>query len=204
MNFLDVKLMVTEDGKLETDRFVKPTNPQLFLHYKSNHPKSCFKGILYGQALTVKTICSREEDVSKHMNRLRVKFIERGYPVKLVDENLARGTLLERTDLLRPKPIYPSQASLVPSASKPKFKPTFVIDFNPHNPPLKKWLLEAQICLQTDNKMSTIYAQPPGVVSRQAPSLKRILTSSRFKQLPYNNCDDLADQPTGCYRHIYE
>ena len=74
---------------------------------------------MYGQALTVKTICSREEDVSKHMSMLHVKFIERGYPVKLVDENLARGSLLECTDLFRPKPIYPSQANLVPSASKP-------------------------------------------------------------------------------------
>ena len=55
INFLDVKLLVTE-GRLETDRFVKPTNPQLFLHYKSNHPRNCFKAIVYGQALTVKTI----------------------------------------------------------------------------------------------------------------------------------------------------
>ena len=84
----------------------------------------------------------------------------------------------------------------------PKFKPRFVIDFYPHNPPLKQWLFEAQICLQTDSKMSKIYPQPLGVVSRQTPSLKRILTSSRFKQLPYNNCDDLGDLPTGCYRHI--
>ena len=30
--FLDVRLIM-EDGKLETDRFVKPTNPQLFLQF---------------------------------------------------------------------------------------------------------------------------------------------------------------------------
>ena len=46
--FLDVRLLVSE-GKLEKDRFVKPTNPQLYLHYSSNHPKSVFKAILYGK-----------------------------------------------------------------------------------------------------------------------------------------------------------
>ena len=58
-----------------------------------------------------------------------------------------------------------------------------------------------QICLATRRKMSAIYAQSPSVVTRQAPSLKRLLTTSRFKQLPYNNCDDLSDRPAGCFRH---
>ena len=42
ITFLDVRLVVGEGGALETDRHIKPTNPQLFLHYTSNHPKSVF------------------------------------------------------------------------------------------------------------------------------------------------------------------
>jgi hypothetical protein len=34
--------ILMENGKLETDRFVKPTNLQLFLHHSSNHPSSVF------------------------------------------------------------------------------------------------------------------------------------------------------------------
>ena len=71
--FLDVKLIM-EDGKLETDRFVKPTNPQLFLHYTSNHPQSVFKAIVYGQALTVKLICSKNEFVAGHVRNLKDKY----------------------------------------------------------------------------------------------------------------------------------
>ena len=56
ITFLDVKLIM-EKGKLETDKYIKPTNPQLYLHYNSNHPKSVFKAIVYGQAITVKVIC---------------------------------------------------------------------------------------------------------------------------------------------------
>ena len=32
ITYLDVNLITTEGGGLETDRFIKPTNPQLFLH----------------------------------------------------------------------------------------------------------------------------------------------------------------------------
>ena len=85
---------------------------------------------------------------------------------------------------------------------KRKFIAAFIIDYNPHNPPLKQWLREAYICLQTDRKMLEIYGRPPSVVTRQTPSLKRILTSSRFKELPYTECDDLNDLPAGCYKHI--
>ena len=106
--YLNVKLMVTEEGKLETDKFVKPTNPQLFLHYKSNHPKSCFEGIVYSQALTVRMICSQEADVKKHMKDLHEKFLDIGYPVGMVKQNLDRGLRLERVDLLKPKHICPS------------------------------------------------------------------------------------------------
>ena len=83
INFLDITLVI-EDGKLETDRHVKPTNPQLFLHYSSNHPQSVFKAIVYGQAITVRTICSKDEFVRKHLENLKEKFLQRGYPVEMV------------------------------------------------------------------------------------------------------------------------
>ena len=111
ITFLDVRILM-EDGKMETDRFVKPTNPQLFLHHTSNHPSSVFKSIVYGQGVTVRLICSKDEFVVQHIEELKKKFYERGYPVDLVEENLKRGVALDREDLLRPKPVYPHQAVL--------------------------------------------------------------------------------------------
>ena len=81
-------------------RYIKPTNPQLYLHYSSNHPKSVFKAIVYGQALTVKLVCSKEEFVNVHVQNLKQKFKDRGYPVELVDHNLQRGLAMDRLDLL--------------------------------------------------------------------------------------------------------
>ena len=159
LTYLDVNLIM-RDGRLETDRYIKPTNPQLYLHHTSNHPPQVFKAIVYGQAITVKTICSKEEFVSKHMDNFKQKFLERGYPLEIVNSNLARGAALDREDLLKPK-FYPSQASpAVPS--KPKFIPTFIITYNPHNPPLKEWLKETFMVLQSDQNMRKIYERLGG------------------------------------------
>ena len=199
INFLDVTL-VMEDGKLETDRHIKPTNPQLFLHYSSNHPQSVFKAIVYGQAITVRTICSKEEFVLKHLENLKVKFIERGYPVEMVERELNRGSLLNRAELLRPKPVYPQQSCpVVPS--KPKFIPTFIITYNPHNPHLKKWLEEINFILLADRKLAKIFPKPPAVSFRQGKNLKQILCQNTLKQLPYSDTNDLRDRPPGCFKH---
>ena len=46
ITYMDVKINLTEGG-LETDRFIKPTNPQLFLHHQSNHQKQVFKASVW-------------------------------------------------------------------------------------------------------------------------------------------------------------
>ena len=122
--------------------------------------------------------------------------MERGYLLELVDENLMRGAALDREDLLRPK-FYPSQAT--PAVlSKPKFVPTFIITFNPHNPPLKDWLNETFLILQANSKMKKIYDRPPSVTFRQARNLKQVLVRSRLRELPFSNCSDVPEP--GCYK----
>ena len=199
ITFLDVRLML-EGGVIETDRHKKPTNPQLFLHYSSNHPPSVFKAIVYGQALNVKLICSKEEFVKKHLENLKVKFQERGYPCELVEENLKRGAAIPRADLLQPKPVYPQQDCPAP-LSKPKFSPMFIITYNPHNPNLHKWLRDNHNILLADRKMAKIFPNPPSVSYRQPRSLKQMMVRSRLKSLPYRDCSDLEEKPAGCYRH---
>ena len=187
-------------GSLETDRYIKPTNPQLFLHYLSNHPKQVFKAIVYGQAITVKTICSTEEFVIKHFEHLKEKFKERGYPINVVEEELQRGEILERADLLKPKPAYPVDA--VPATpTKPKFKTTFIITYNPHNPNLREWLKETHFILKSDRKMNKIYPRPPSIVYRQSRSLHNHLVRSNFRELPHRDLSDQDGRPAGCYKH---
>jgi hypothetical protein len=117
----------------------------------------------------------------------------------VVEDNLNKGLALDRIDLLKIR-TYPSQAVPVPTGPpKPRFMPTFIVTYNPHNPPLKKWLRETFHILQADPKMANIYNKPPAVTFRQPRSLKQHFVRSRFRSLPFQNCDDLL--PPGCYKH---
>ena len=77
ITFLDTKLVI-EDGKLETDWFIKATNPQMFLHHSSKHRRSVFKAIVYGQGIKARMICSKDEYLIRHMKNFSSKFNERG------------------------------------------------------------------------------------------------------------------------------
>ena len=58
INFLDVKITKTSDGKLTTDLHTKPTDAHLYLHYTSYHPQHQKKSIPYSQAVRLRRICS--------------------------------------------------------------------------------------------------------------------------------------------------
>ena len=118
----------------------------------------------------------------------------------MVESELARGSLLSREALLRPKPVYPHQGCPVLPA-KNKFRPTFIITYNPHNPQLRKWLQEVHFILLAHPKLAKIYPKPPSVSYRQPKNLKQILVTNTLKQLPFNDGSDLGDRPSGCYRH---
>ena len=99
---MDLKIII-EDYKIKTDIFIKATNKQLFLDYRSAHPPSVFKSIVYSQALRVKTICSEVEYVEKQLTNLRGKFKDRNYPELIIEEQFQRAMAKDRADLLRPK-----------------------------------------------------------------------------------------------------
>ena len=111
-----------------------------------------------------------------------------------------KGGALGRTDLLKPNPAYPRDAA-PPTQNKRKFKPIFIITYNPHNPDLKGWLREVYFKLQADKKLRKIFPCPPSVVYRQSRSLRSHLVRSSFKELPHGDCSDQDDRPAGCYKH---
>ena len=72
IEFLDLEIII-ENGKLETNLFVKPTNLQLYLDFFSNHPDHCKESLVYSQALRIIERCSKEDDTEHHLKVLREK-----------------------------------------------------------------------------------------------------------------------------------
>ena len=73
---------------------------RLYLHYRSCHPQHTFKSIVYSQALQGILINSREEWNIEYLVELRNKFLEQGYPLKLINGEFKGALEIDRQDLL--------------------------------------------------------------------------------------------------------
>ena len=103
IEFLDLEIII-ENGKLETNLFVKPTNLQLYLDFFSNHPDHCKESLVYSQALRIIERCSKTDDTVHHLKVLREKLEMRNYPTKILDKKIAQAQKNKRGAILRRNP----------------------------------------------------------------------------------------------------
>jgi hypothetical protein len=102
--FLNLKLILNRDtDRIDIDYYVKPTNKQLFLHFRSCHPKHVFKAIVYNQALLPTMVCSKLEWRDQYLQNLREKFTQQEYPAELIDQEFERAKTMNRKDLIMKK-----------------------------------------------------------------------------------------------------
>ena len=102
--FLNLRLILNrETDKIDINYFVKPTNKQLFLHYRCCHPRHVCKAIVFNQALLPKMVCSYPEWADRYLEKLRPKFLEQEYPAELIDKEFERAKKLDRKNLIQKK-----------------------------------------------------------------------------------------------------
>ena len=145
VEFLDLKIML-EDGKLETNLYIKPSNLQLYLDYFSNHPQPCKEGLVYGQALRILERCSKSEWGEQHLENLRQKLLERNYPNNLICEKFEKAKTKSRRVL-----IHQQRKN-----NQKDDKVRLIFTHNEGNPPLHKWLREAKSCLVKNERAKSL------------------------------------------------
>ena len=167
VEFLDLKIYI-EQGKLETNLFIKPSNQQLYLDYLSNHPNPCKEGLVYGQAVRILERCSKKEWSDYHLNNLREKLRDRHYPESLISDKFAKARLKSRAELVHQKR----------KVCKSDKKVRLIFTHNEANPPLHQWLREAKKCLLKNDKAKSI-GKNIQVCFSQPKNLKRIVTQKK-------------------------
>ena len=85
--FLDLKVSLS-NGYLSTDLHIKSTDRYQFLHYTSSHPDHTKRSIIYSQALRISRICANKSDFLKHLESMKSWFEVRGYPKKLIEQEI--------------------------------------------------------------------------------------------------------------------
>ena len=101
VHFLDTTVRKTCTNKLETDLYQKPTDRNNYLHYTSAHPVKSKDSIPYSQFLTIKRICTNDEDSERHIKRNTTNFMERGYPEKILEKASNKAKEHDRNSLLQ-------------------------------------------------------------------------------------------------------
>ena len=96
INFLDITMTVSDNSKIITSHYTKPTD---YLLYSSEHPRHLLHGIPYSQFLRACRICTNTIDFRQHALVLPSYFFRRGYPKHLVENALNGAELHDRTYL---------------------------------------------------------------------------------------------------------
>ena len=80
--FLDIMFCMDNQGSLQTDWYIKPTDSRSYLYFNSAHPNHVYSGIVYSQFLRLRRIINSNDRLDQKLKDLSQAFIKCGYPKK--------------------------------------------------------------------------------------------------------------------------
>ncbi|OCT74320.1 hypothetical protein XELAEV_18033285mg [Xenopus laevis] len=163
IHFLDTTIYI-QDNTLHTTIYQKPTDKPSYLMYDSFHLDHTKHAIIYSQALRYNRICSDTSERDQHLETLRKDFIDRGYNPRVIDHNIHRAIKVSRHQLLKYKQKRETDRLKA----------------------LRKIARELQGTLEKDNRLHTIFPDPPLLAFRQPPNLRKLIIRSSLSG-PMNN-----------------
>ena len=149
--FLDTFCQI-EGKKIITRPYNKPTDTKQYLHPTSCHPPHILKSIPYSQALRVKRICSKREDLDDELSNLSGFFKNRNYDMKNVEACLQR---VKQEDIVKELPNnLPNVVMIIPyHPTNPLFQQTMSQVWEKHERNINGYL----------NKPILAYTRPPNL-----------------------------------------
>ena len=93
INFLDVTVLLHENGYVETDIFYKETNSHDYLSYNSHHPNQIKYDIPFNLAKSILIFVSDEQKVTLQLKELRKWLLNCGYPESVIDKSFFNAKL---------------------------------------------------------------------------------------------------------------
>ena len=93
LTFLDVKILLYEDGHIETDIFYKSTNNHDYLDYRSHHPTHTKNNIVYTLAKKIVEFVSNYETETSRMKELENWLIACNYPINVIRKGIHNARL---------------------------------------------------------------------------------------------------------------
>ena len=88
LNFLDVFIILHQNGRLETDIFYKETKSHDYLHYFIHHPEHTKQNIPYKLAKRIIVFASDEEMINERLSEVKTWLLSCSYPLTIIRKTL--------------------------------------------------------------------------------------------------------------------
>ena len=86
LNFLDLSIILHQNGPLETDIFYKETNSHEYLNYFSHHLENTKQNIPYSLAKRIILFVSDEEKMNERLSELKMWLLSCSYPLTIIEK----------------------------------------------------------------------------------------------------------------------
>ena len=93
LNFLDITIILHEDGKIETDIHYKPTNSHKYLNYESFHPTHCKNNIPFTLAKRIIVFVTNPVKMELRLKELISWLVNCNYPLKIINKGIHNARL---------------------------------------------------------------------------------------------------------------
>ena len=93
INFLDITVLLHENGHIETDIFYKETNTHNYLNYNSHHPNHIKYNIPFNLAKCILIFVSDKQKVTLQLKELQKWLLNCGYPESVIDKSFSNAKL---------------------------------------------------------------------------------------------------------------
>ena len=170
INFLDSVIKLA-DGKIVTDLYCKSTGSHQYFHYDSRHAEHIKRSIIFSQTLRLKRICSQKCYLDPHVKELKNWFSKRGYPEKVISEQVNRT--LRSEENVKEKNGQHMKENGVP----------LVVTYNTNFKNLSFLIRKNLQFLYADPETKRVYTPAPFVSFRSVRNLKSFLVKSKVYPL---------------------
>ncbi|XP_069461787.1 uncharacterized protein [Ambystoma mexicanum] len=167
--YLDILVTVTADG-LVTELYRKPTSSNTPLHAKSSHPTALKWSIPYGEFIRIRRNCSQLDTYDKICRDMAQKFLQRGYPKKVLERAYIKARQKDRSTLL----MSETQKETV----KEETDTRLILTFSEASKHIRHIIHKHWHVLKQDEHLKSILGPNVNITFRRSTSLKDNLVSS--------------------------
>jgi hypothetical protein len=171
VHFLDTRIYVNKQNKLDSDVYIKPTDKTMLLHNTSFHPNTCKQGIIYSQALRYRRIITDDTILLNQLRKLKIILLTRGYNTNTIDNAFNKATQYTQKQLL-----YSDKPD------RTKTRPIFNIPFNTNTTHIGQILKKHWHLIESDPTLKILWPDVPMVAYKRNKNIKELLVNSRLKK----------------------